>query len=52
MNESRRSQGLIKLKSMIYVFGGWVDTAENYDINTDTWTLIDNTLPQAIRLVN
>ena len=45
MNEGRHSHGLIKINSLIYVFGGVNDTAEKYDLNNDTWTMIDEKLP-------
>ena len=48
MNEGRHSHGLIKINSLIYVFGGNVNTAEKYDLNNDTWTLIDEKLPDFI----
>ena len=56
MNIGRGSHGLIKLNSLIYVFGGLDgaagETAENYDLATDTWTMIDNRIPVKIWCVN
>ena len=45
MNTSRTMHGLIKRHSLIYVFGGNGDTAEKYDLSTDTWSLIENKIP-------
>ena len=46
MNEGRSLHGLVKVNSIIYVFGGEErDTAEEYDLDYDTWNMIDNTLP-------
>ena len=52
MTEGRVGHGLIKLKSIIYAFGGWVDTAEKYDLTNDTWTRIDNEIPESIDFVH
>ena len=47
MNEGRLKHGLIKLSSLIYIFGGLgSDTAEIHDLTTDTWTMINNKLPE------
>ena len=41
MKEGRWLHGLIKLDSLIYVFGGVkVKTAEKYNLCNDTWTKI------------
>ena len=50
--EGRQQHGLIKLNSLIYVFGGLTDTAETYDLSTDTWNMIDDKLPQEFCMVN
>ena len=52
MNYKRGCHGLIKPKFFIYVFGGSGDTAEKYDLTTDSWTIIDNRLPEVISFVN
>ena len=52
MNEGREGHGLIKLNSVIYVFGGRCVTAEKYDLMTDTWNMIDNKLPMALYIMN
>ena len=49
MNYARGEHGLIKLNAMIYVFGGGVrqlQIAEMYDLDIDTWTVINNKLPE------
>jgi len=53
MNNARENHACESLGNYVYVFGGdngtsIFDTIERYDPATDTWEVLDVTLPQAL----